>query len=108
MSGMAGMYNMNDLLNLLAREGADEMHLEPDRPPVMLLQGKPRVMDGALITSDTVAALFRGIATEEQRRELELCGNIHFAYTGANSARFLVKAAINGEHLNLSIKNLGR
>src|SRR5260221_11807327 len=34
--GMAGMYSMNDLLNLLAQEGAEEVRLEPGKPPVMV------------------------------------------------------------------------
>jgi Tfp pilus assembly ATPase PilU len=106
--GMAGMYSMNDLLNLVAREGAEELRLEPGRPPVMVLNGKPRVIDGSLITSDNVAELFRGIATEEQRRELGCCGDIHFAFVAQNSARFNVSAATQGECLSLKIKYLGR
>ena len=106
--GMAGMYRIDDLLKLVVREGADELHLEPGRPPVMALQGKRRVIDRSLFTSDNVAELFRGIATEEQRRELDRCGTIHFNLVGPNSARFHVRAALQGEYLILSIKNLGR
>ena len=105
---MPGMYNIHDLLDLVAREGADELRLEPGRPPVIVLQGKSRVIDGALVTSDNVAELFRGIATEEQSRELGRCGDVHFAFAAHNSARFNVTALIQNEHLNVTIKNLGR
>lgn len=105
---MAGMYRMRDLLNLVAREGAEELRLEPGRPPVMVLQGQPRVIVRSLLTSDDVAELFRSIATEEQRRELGQCGDLHFTFTADSSARFRVSAAMQGECLSLRIKNLGR
>jgi Tfp pilus assembly ATPase PilU len=106
--GMAGMYGMNDLLNLVARESAEELRLEPGRPPIIVLHGKARVVDSSLLTSDNVNELFRGIATEEQSRELRRCGAIHFNFAAQNSARFWVNAVVQGEALGLTIKNLGR
>jgi Tfp pilus assembly ATPase PilU len=105
---MAGMYSMNDLLNLLAKEGGEEVSLEPGKPPVMVLQGKPKVVDGALLTSEYVAELFRGVATEEQRRELDSCGDVHFTFLARGSAPFNVLASMHGENLSLRIKNIGR
>jgi Tfp pilus assembly ATPase PilU len=105
---MAGMYSMNDLLKLLAQQGGEEVRLEPGKPPVMVLQGKPKVVDGALVTSDYVSELLRGVATEEQRRELDSCGDLHFTFVAAGSSRFSLQAAIQGENLSLRIKNLGR
>jgi twitching motility protein PilT len=107
-SGMAGMYSVHDLLNLVAREGADELRLEPGRPPVMMLQGKLQMIDGGLLTSDEVAELFRSMATDEQRRELDQCGNLRFIFAAGNSARFNVTAVMREQHLCLTAKNLGR
>ena len=105
---MAGMYSLNDLLNLLAHEGAEEVRLDPGKPPVIVLRGKPRVVDGGLVTSEDVSELFRGIATDEQRRELDRCGDIHFIFVAQGSARFSLLAALQGEILSLTIKNIGR
>jgi Tfp pilus assembly ATPase PilU len=105
--GMAGMYNIDDLLNLASREGAEELRLEPGRPPVMALHGKYRVIDGTPLTADDVAALFHSIATEDQRRELDRCGNTRFTFAVRHSGQFSVSAALQGEQLNLNIKNLG-
>lgn len=105
---MAGMYNLKDLLNLLVQEGAEEVRLEPDRPPMMLLHGKLRVLDGPPVTSEQVTELFRGIVTEEQRRELDLCGDTHFRYPAEHSAQFSVRAAVQENRLSLTIKNLVR
>jgi len=103
---MSGMYNMEDLLNLVVQQGGAELHLEAGRPPMMLLHGKVKVLDGPLLTSDHISELFRGIATDEQRRELDLCGNTHFRYESGYSAHFSVRAGIHGKGLRMSIKNL--
>ena len=103
---MSGMYSMKDLLNLVAQQGAAELRLEPERPPMMLLRGKVRVLDGPLITTEQIIELFRGIATDEQRRELDLCGNAHFNYAASHSAHFSVRAGMDGKSLKMTIKNL--
>jgi Tfp pilus assembly ATPase PilU len=106
--GMAGMYHIHDLLNLVAREGAEELRLEPGRPPVMMLQGKLQMIDGGLLTGDEVAELFRSIATDAQQRELDQCGNLRFVFAAGNAARFNVTAVTQEQHLCLTVKNLGR
>ena len=103
---MPGMYNIKDLLGLVAEQGGAELRLEPDRPPTMLLHGKVRVLDGPVVTSDHIKELFRSIATDEQRRELDLCGNTRFRYTAEHSAQFTVRAEMRGDSLSMSLKNL--
>jgi Tfp pilus assembly pilus retraction ATPase PilT len=103
---MSGMYRMKDLLNLVAEQGAAELRLDPDRPPMMLLRGKVKVLDGPLVTSDHINELLRGIATDEQRRELDLCGSTHFRYAAENSTNFIVHVGLRGNRLSMSVKNL--
>jgi Tfp pilus assembly ATPase PilU len=105
---MGGMYRMQDLLDLLTREGAEELCLEPGRPPVMVRHGKARVMDGELVTSDNIAELFHSIATAEQKQELTRCGDSQFIHATEHSARFKVSAAFDNGQLNLTVRNLTR
>ena len=72
----------------------------------MVLRGKPRVIDGGVVTGDDVGELFRGIATEAQNQELERCGEIHFTYVAQD--RFRIEATSQGESCSLRIKNIGR
>jgi len=97
---------MKDLLLLAAQEGAEELLLEPDQPPRMRLHGKVRVLDGPLLTSDQVGDLLRCTATEEQRRELELCGDVHFRYAVDHLAHFSLHAHMQDNRLHVTIKNL--
>jgi twitching motility protein PilT len=107
-SGMAGMYRIEDLLNLLVHEGGEELRLEPGRPAVMVLHGSTRVVEGTLLTSENIRELFHSIASEEQRRELDLCGEIHCSYSGQNSVRFRVSAREQDGKLSLTAKNISR
>jgi Tfp pilus assembly ATPase PilU len=103
---MPGMYHLKDLLTLAAQESAEELLLEPGQPPRMRLHGKVRVLDGPLLTNDEVGELLRSIATEEQRRELELCGDAHFRYAANDLARFSVHAQMQDNRLHVTIKHL--
>ncbi len=104
---MAGMYHLKDLLLLAVQESAEELLLEPDRPPRMLSHGKVRVLDGPLLTSEQVSELLRSIATDEQCREIELCGDAHFRYTGDHLTQFSVHVQTQDNRLHVIIKFLG-
>lgn len=99
---------MRDLLELMLRERAEELHLQTDKAPAIVLQDEPVAIDVAPVTADDVAELFRSIATEEQLTELRECGDIHFIYVFQNSARFGVTAALDHQAVNVKIRNLGR
>src|SRR5579859_5012922 len=101
---MAGMYQLKDLLLLTVQERAEELLLEPDLPPRMRMQGKMRVLDGPLLTSDQIGELLRSITTEEQRRELELCGDTRFRYAAERVAQFSVHAQTQDNRLHVKIK----
>jgi len=105
---MAGMYCMRDLLGLLLREGATELRLCSGSSPVFVARGTPLAIDAPSVTSDELETLLGSIATEEQREELQKCGDVHFIYVLHHSARFSVLAARFGETLSVAIKNLER
>lgn len=102
------MYCMNDLMNLAAREAADEFWLEAGQAPVMVLRGKARALDLPPLTEDNVTQLFRSFASPEQIEELSRCGDVRFNHMFQHSAQFAVMALMQREHLTLKLKNLGR
>jgi len=102
------MYCINDLMNLAAREAAEEFRLEAGQPPVMVLHGKARALDLPPLTHDNVMELFRSFATPEQIDELGRCGDVRFNHVFQHSAQFAVVALMQREHITLKLKNLGR
>ena len=99
---------MKDLLELLLREGAEELRLLTNHAPVMVAHGKALAIDVPALTADNVTELLQSIASEQQIGELRSCGDVHFIYVFQNSARLAVSAALQHETLELRISNLGR
>ena len=107
-SEMAGMYSIMDLLALVERERAQELWLQVGKPPLMVLRGQTRTLDAIPLTNENTTELFRSLATADQLRELQQCGDIQFIYVSQSSARFGVNAAIQHEELSLKIRNFSR
>jgi Tfp pilus assembly ATPase PilU len=105
---MAGMYCMADLLNLLLREGAEELRLETGKPPEMVLRGQSRVLDQPPLTIDHVTELLKAVASPAQMKELENCGDVRFNHTAQHSERFGVAASLKRENMILRLRNLGK
>jgi twitching motility protein PilT len=102
---MAGMYRMNDLLDLMLEQQADELRIRTGRAPAMRVRGKQVPVDVGELTADNVAELFESVATEDQVQELDACGDIRFQYAFRNTIRLSVSATVRGDDFDLRIRN---
>src|ERR1044071_9635293 len=105
---MAGMYRMNDLLELCLREGAEELLLRVGKAPVMTRRAKSMTLDVPAITTDNLTELFQSITTDNQLKELRACGDVHFIYEFKNLGRFAVTATMQREAFDVTFKNLSQ
>lgn len=103
---MAGMYCLDDLLQLVESEEAEELRLEPGKSPEMSVDGRIRMLDLPPITGDEVAGLFRVFAPPEHLEELSRCGDVHFNFSFQGSARFKVSASLKGQDMSLKLRRL--
>ena len=105
---MARLYTLNSLLEHLLREGASELHISSERPPQMIIKNEGVAVGPGSITNENITDLLYNLATVEQMKELNACGDIRFVYLFRNWARFSVVASITRNACTLVIKNLGR
>jgi Tfp pilus assembly ATPase PilU len=103
---MTGRYDMQDLLNLISDESAERLVLRVGKPPVVYLHCDENVVEGPQVTKQNAAELFQTLATLEQVRELEICGDIQFIYTSPKATKFGVTAKVEHEVISLEIRNL--
>jgi Tfp pilus assembly pilus retraction ATPase PilT len=103
---MAGMYSIKDLLTLIEDAGAQEMRLRPGEPPVMISKGQSRSVAVHALTADDITELLKSLATDDQLRELQACGDTRFIYQSGRAARFSIVASLKGEELRFQIRNL--
>lgn len=105
---MAGLYAINNLLEHVLRENAGELHVLPGRPPFIIQGDKSVVVGSDSITDDNIADLLYTLATVEQMKELNVCGDAQFIYLFRNWARFAVSASIAHDNtFSIKIRNLG-
>lgn len=77
---MAGIYRIDDLLTLLRREGAEKLHLASDAPQTVVIRGKPHPLDTPSLSPEELDILLNSISNEQQRKELEPCGDVRFIF----------------------------
>jgi Tfp pilus assembly ATPase PilU len=100
------MYSMDDLLEVVSAEEADELRLHVGTPPVIVLQGEDHVVEGPVITAENAEQLLTSMADTRQRREIQGCGATEFIFTFRDSSRFLVRAKNEEESVGLDLQRL--
>jgi Tfp pilus assembly ATPase PilU len=106
---MAGLYTIDNLLEHLLCEGGGELHILSEKPPFIATRNEEVAVGPAGITNDNIAELLYSIATIDQMKELNACGDARFNYLFRNWARFGVTASVaHNNTFSIKIKNLGR
>lgn len=106
---MAHLYTLNSLLEHLLREGASELHLSSERPPQIIIKSEEVAVGPGSITNDNIAELLYNMATVDQMKEPNACGDARFIYLFRNWARFGVTASVaQNNTFSIKIRNLGR
>jgi len=105
---MRRLYTVDNLLEHVLRENATELHLFTGKPPFILIHREQIAVSPATISNDNIANLLYNLATVEQMKELNACGDAQFVYLFRNWARFAVTASIAHSTFSVKIKNLGR
>ena len=103
---MSNGYDMQDLLNLISNENAERLVLHVGKPPAVYLHGEENLVEGPHVTRENATELFRSLATSEQVRELDSCGDVQFIYTSPKAAKFGVTAQVQHDNVSLEIRNL--
>jgi Tfp pilus assembly pilus retraction ATPase PilT len=98
------MYSMDDLLHLVHSDGADGLRLRVGRPPLVVLDGEERQVEGPAISTENAEQLLQSISDTRQRRDLRKHGAVEFIYKFRECANFVVLAKIEDENVCLDIQ----
>ncbi len=95
---------MDDLLDLVSNERAEELRLHAGTPPVIVLRGEHHTIEGPEITAENAEQLLWSVAGTRQMREFRERGAAEFVYTFRGSSRFLICAKMEGENVKFDVK----
>src|SRR2546421_13003249 len=83
-------YSMSDLLQLVVSEGAADLHLRVDIPPVIRLHGVLHRVEGSKLKPEDTEELMRSITSEEHIQHVRERGGADFGFAFGEMARFRV------------------
>src|SRR3954462_4465331 len=83
-------YSMSDLLQLVVSEGAADLHLRVNVPPVIRLHGILHRVDGPPLQPEDTEELMRSITSEDHIQHVRERGGADFGFAFGELARFRV------------------
>ncbi|MBA4148576.1 MAG: type IV pilus twitching motility protein PilT [Verrucomicrobia bacterium] len=83
-------YSMSDLLQLVVDEGAADLHLRVDVPPVIRLHGDLHRVEGPPLKQEDTEELMRSITSEDHIQQVRERGGADFGFAFGDRARFRV------------------
>jgi Tfp pilus assembly pilus retraction ATPase PilT len=98
------MYTMDDLLQLVHSDRADGLRLHVGQPPIVVINGAQRPVEGPAITPENAERLLQSVATTRQRRDLRERGWVDFLYRFRDLATFVVLARMEDENVGMDIQ----
>jgi len=81
-------YSLPQLLKALMDQGASDLHISPDSPPRLRVDGKLLPLDLPALGPADSKSLCYSVLTEEQKRDLETNRELDLAFSVKNLARF--------------------
>ena len=81
---------MSDLLHLVVKEGASDLHIRVGVPPCIRQHGVLQKVDGPSVTDEIAEELMRSITSDENVQEVRERGGADFAFAFGEMARFRV------------------
>ena len=87
---MAGTVHIDRLLETCIKQGASDIHLVTDRPPVLRLNGSLRSLETKVLDSDDTSALMKSITPDRNQQELQEQGTTDFGFAFGDAGRFRV------------------
>ncbi|MHC4560473.1 MAG: type IV pilus twitching motility protein PilT, partial [Planctomycetota bacterium] len=82
--------NMDRLLQACVTQGASDIHLTCNRPPVLRIDGRLRSLETKVLEPDDTAALMKSITPDRNQQELQEEGGTDFGFAYGDEARFRV------------------
>jgi twitching motility protein PilT len=106
MTSPASSINMHDLLTLCVNEGASDLHITVNSPPVLRLHGSMQPLDSEPLRPEDTERLMLEITDEEHQKKLEENLGSDFGFAFENLARFRVSIFRQKHHVGMVLRQI--
>ncbi len=83
-------YAINDLLDMMVKQGASDLHIQVGQSPALRVDGNISAVDGDLLTPEYAEELMRSITSPANQDRLKELGGVDFGFSFMDRARFRV------------------
>ncbi len=97
---------MSDLLQLTVDEGASDLHLRVDVPPMLRINGSLVPLDTPDLNRDDTERLMKAIASDASQQELREQGGADFGFSFGDQARFRVSVFRERGNMGLVLRQI--
>ncbi len=98
--------NMDRLLQACVTQGASDIHLVTNRPPVFRIDGRLRPLETKVLTPDDTVELMKSITPERNQQELQEEGGTDYGFAFGDKARFRVAIFKQRGHVSLVLRQI--
>jgi twitching motility protein PilT len=102
----SGDIEMSDLLQLAVEEGASDLHLAVNSPPVLRLHGSLSPLDTAPLTAEDTERLMKSITSADHQQRVRENGGTDFGFSFGESARFRVSVFKTRGNIGLVLRQI--
>ena len=99
--------NILDLLPILEQQGASDLHLKTNAPPLMRINGNLAQIGGSdPVSSQDLLVAFQLMTSKEQQAEFNLKKELDFSYQTQAGVRFRVNAGLQKGEISLALRRV--
>jgi len=99
-------YSMSDLLQLMVSEGAADLHIRCNVPPVIRLHGILHRIEGPQLRPEDTEELMRSITSEDHVQQVRERGGADFGFAFGELARFRVSVFKERGHFGMVLRQI--
>jgi len=99
-------YGMNDLLDVVVKEGASDLHLGVGLPPMLRLHGGLQAVDCPVLKAEDTERLMKSITSESNQQKVRESGGVDFGFSFSKLARFRVSVFRERGNIGLVLRQI--
>ncbi len=97
---------MSDLLQLTVEEGASDLHLRVNAPPILRIHGALNPLDLPPLTADDTERLMKSITSPEHQQAVREQGGTDFGFSFGDQARFRVSVFRERGNIGVALRQI--
>jgi len=99
-------HGMNELLAVVVEEGASDLHINVDLPPMLRLHGTLQAVDCPVLKPEDTEKLMKSITSDANQQKVREIGGVDFGFSFGTRARFRVSVLRERGNISMVLRQI--